>query len=98
MVEAPPTCKAGSPIEISFDAFDVSGGLNFIDVSDLTTRTVLGRLTAMEEERTSWQGLYRGSLGKPGIHVIALRFARFDAAQKEPYSFLDEVRRIEVIP
>ncbi len=97
-VEPPKSVRVGVPLDVGFRAFDSAGRLDYIDITDLTTATAIGRIEAAEEERRNWQGSYALTLREPGRHSILLRFVRYEPANREPYSFIDRVCAIETIP
>jgi hypothetical protein len=98
VLNAPKTCKAGVPVDVDFGAFDVAGKLDFIDVADMSARKLLDRLPAPGDQKERWQGSYRLSLDRPGPRIILMRFARFDGAAREHYSFVDRQFTIDVEP
>jgi hypothetical protein len=90
-LDAPKECKVGVPFEVKFGAFDDKGTLNFIDITDLTTRTLLERLQVSEDKRQSWSGVHELMLSKPGRHTVLMRFASYDPSAPAPYSYVDRV-------
>lgn len=96
-VNAPSECAPGIPVEISFSAFDGMAKWNFIDVTDLTTKKLLGRLSAMDDNRQNWQGRYQATFSVAGAHIVNFRFVRFDPMEKNAYTFLDESVEIRVM-
>jgi hypothetical protein len=90
--------RAGAAVGIGFAAFDAQGMLNYIDVTDLTTGTSLGRIAAGENERRNWQGAFEVALGGAGRHSVLLRFVRFEPGVREPYTFVDRLCRVDVSP
>ena len=98
LVNAPTVCVAGAPVEVPYEAFDAGGKLDFVEVTDLTTRKLLDRLPAGSEERQNWQGRYHTTFSQPGTHMISLRFVRFDPGEKNAYTFFDKSFEISVAP
>jgi hypothetical protein len=88
-LNAQTACSAGVPFDVEFGAYDKSGTLDFIDITDLTTRRTLERLAVPEGDRQSWSGTHRLTLKEPGPHLMLMRFARFNPTAREPYSFVD---------
>jgi hypothetical protein len=88
-LDAPSACSVGIPFEVKFGAFDQGGTLNFIDVSDLTTRTFVRRLACSDEDRQSWCGTCPITLEAAGSHLIVARFVRYDPSSKAPYTYID---------
>jgi hypothetical protein len=97
-LDAPSACAAGVPFGVRFGAYDSGGNLNFIDITDLTTRTLLRRLQVSEDERQSWCGTCQLEAKLPGRHTILMRFVRYDPGAKEPYSFVDHSFAVDVAP
>jgi hypothetical protein len=97
-VDAPAAARVGDSLAIGFGAFDAAGMLDFIDITDLTTVTVLGRIEAGDEERRDWQGSYEFTIREPGRHKVLLRFVRYDRGSKDPYTFVDRLCTIEAAP
>lgn len=97
-VIAPASCTAGVPAELRFQAFDVDKTLDFVDITDLTTGKVLKRVVAGAGERQLWSGRYALVLNRPGGHRISLRFVRYHAGIKQPYTFFDRTFEIQVGP
>jgi hypothetical protein len=97
-LDAPAACLPGVPFDVKFGAYDRGGTLDFIDVTDLTTRRTLERLPVPEGDRQSWSGTYRLTLQEAGPHLILMRFARFDPSAKEPYSFVDHAIVVDAKP
>jgi hypothetical protein len=95
-LDAPSECPAGVPFDVSFGAYDRGGNLNFIDITDLTTRTLLRRLQVSEGQRQSWCATCRLTTEGPGKHVILMRFVRYTPDAKEPYSFVDHTFVVEI--
>jgi hypothetical protein len=89
--------KAGEETFFDFSAFDATGTLDFIDITDLTESKVLARIEAAEDERTTWRGRYRFTLNKPGMHSIIARTVRFDAANAT-YTYVDRTFEVLVTP
>ena len=98
LVNAPTACAVGAPVEVPYEAFDAGGKLDYVDVTDLTTRKLLARLPAGDEERQNWQGCYHTTFSQPGTHMISLRFVRFDPGEKNAYTFFDKFFEISVAP
>jgi hypothetical protein len=94
VVSAPSVATAGAPVEIGYCAFDGARGLDFIDVSDLTTGKVMDRLAAGEGQKAVWQGAYWPVFAQAGPHDVLLRFVRVDASGG--YVFLDRGFRVDV--
>lgn len=97
-LNAPSKGTVGRPVEIDFEAFDATEKLDFIDIADSTEGKLVDRLAAGEGDRQSWQGRYGMTFTQPGVHALVFRFARFDASAKEPYSFVDQEKEIEIAP
>lgn len=97
-LDAPPDCSAGVPLEVEFGAYDERRNLDFIDFTDLTTRTMLGRIAVPDGRRQSWTGTYRMTLAQAGQHTVLARFVRYDTGAKEPYSYIDRRWVVEVRP
>jgi hypothetical protein len=98
VLEAPGSCSVGSPVELSYGAFDAGGKLDFVEITDLTARRTLARIAAPEDSRQSWRGSYTAVFSSPGKHAIVLRTVCFDAARKDAYSFVDRTCEISVAP
>jgi hypothetical protein len=94
-LDAPSECRVGVPFDVKFGAFDAKGTLNFIDITDLTTRTLLERLQVSEDERQTWSGIHELMLSKPGRHTVLMRFVRYDPGVQVPYSYLDHAFTID---
>lgn len=97
-VTAPAACTAGVPTDLRFEAFDTEKTLDFVDITDLTTGKVLKRVVADAGERQLWSGRYALVLTRPGGHRISLRFVRYHAGKKQPYTFFDRTFEIQVKP
>ncbi|HKB91666.1 MAG TPA: putative Ig domain-containing protein, partial [Opitutaceae bacterium] len=95
-VNVPAMCAMGAPVEITFEAFDSSKLLNFVDITDLTTIKTLDRLVPAGDEKQSWLAQYRTTFTQPGVHKLAFRFVRFDSKAKEQYTFFDILKDITV--
>ena len=95
---APGNCRAGEPVEIGYGAFDSSGKLDFIDVTDISAEKLLDRIPAGAEQKQRWQGTYRLSFERPGPRIILFRFVRFDRESPQSYSFIDRQLSIQVAP
>jgi len=95
---APPSCVAGQPAKIGYEAFDSIGKLNFIDVVDLTANKALDRLVPGEDQTESWQGRYDLTFSQLGRHTLNFRFFRFEPGKKPPYAFIDKQCDIMVTP
>ena len=94
-VAAPKNARVGESVEISFAAFDPAASLDFIDITDLTSRRVLDRLVAGEDDRRNWEGRYRTAFHEAGTHTVVFRTVRYDSDAKEQYTFVD--RRFDVV-
>jgi hypothetical protein len=97
-LDAPAAGSAGVPLEVGFGACDERGSLNYIDFTDLTARTMLGRITPPEGQGQSWVGTFGMTLKAPGPHTILARFVRYDSSAKEPYTFIDRQCVVTVGP
>lgn len=97
-VDVPASCVAGTPVEIRFEAFDASGKLNYLDLSDLPAGKALARLVPSERETQYWPSRHTLTLDTPGVHTLVLRFVRYDATPQPTYTFVDETREIQVLP
>lgn len=97
-LNAQPACTAGVPFDVDFGAYDRGGNLDFIDVTDLTTRKTLERLEVREDEKQAWCGIHRLTLEETGPHLILMRFARYDPSARDPTSFVDHAVVIEAKP
>jgi hypothetical protein len=95
-LEAPSECQVGIPFAVKFGAFDDKGTLNFIDITDLTTRTLLGRLQVSGDETRSWSGIHELVLSKPGQHTVLMRFVRYDPGAPIRYTYVDHAFVIDV--
>jgi hypothetical protein len=94
----PARARVGVPIPVAFDAFSSAATLDFIDVSDLSTRKMIGRLEAGDGEHRSWKLTETVAFAEPGDHLISARFVCFDPAAKQQYSFVDRSASIHVEP
>jgi 4-amino-4-deoxy-L-arabinose transferase-like glycosyltransferase len=90
--------RVGVPIPVAFDAFSSAATLDFIDLSDLSTRKMIGRLPAGDEEHRSWELTKMVTFTEPGDHLIVARFVCFDPAAKQQYSFVDRSASIHLEP
>jgi hypothetical protein len=97
-LDAPKTIGRDTPVTINFGAFDASGNLDFIDVTDLTTGKTLERLPAYEGQRQVWLGAYRTTFRQPGPHSMLFRIVRFNPDTRAPYTFDDHSCEIAVAP
>jgi hypothetical protein len=95
-LDAQSSCSPGVPFDLAFGAFDAGATLDFIEVTDLTTRRTLERLPVADGQRQSWSGTRRLTLREPGPHLILMRFARFEPSAREPYSFVDRAVVVDV--
>ncbi|HEX2855222.1 MAG TPA: hypothetical protein VHO24_18450 [Opitutaceae bacterium] len=98
LLNLPDTCVAGTPVEIRGDVFDVAGKLNYIDVIDLTAGRVIDRVSAGESETQTWHFNHAIAFSEPGPRSLLIRIVCFDAREKQPYTFFDEPREINVAP
>ncbi|HWA10041.1 MAG TPA: putative Ig domain-containing protein [Opitutaceae bacterium] len=98
VVRGPATAVVGRPAAIDYEAFDVAGRLNLIDVVDATTGKQLDRLAAGEGERQRWRGRYETTFAQPGRHTLLFRITCFDPAEKIPYTYFDRSCDIDVTP
>jgi len=94
-LEGPVRCAAGGEIGLFYGAFDGEGHLDFIDITDLSDRKVLVRLTPRDFERTSWEGSFRIVLVTPGMHRLVARTVRYDPKRAQ-YSYLDRECDVDV--
>jgi hypothetical protein len=97
-LNAQSSCSPGVPFDLSFGAYDEGATLDFIEVTDLTTRRTLERLPVADGQRQSWSGTRRLTLREPGPHLILMRFARYDPNAQSPYSFVDHTAVVTVTP
>ena len=97
-VDPAKAARVNVPVAVGFGAFDAAGQLDYIDVTDLTTATSIGRIVAGEGERRIWQGSCEVTLRAPGRHSVLLRFVRFVPGGKEPYVFVDRLCAIDAAP
>jgi hypothetical protein len=97
-LDAPRACSSSVPFDVEFGAYDEGATLDFIDVTDLTTRKTLERIPVKLAQKRTWSGNYRLKLVEPGPHLILMRFARFDPDAKDPYSFVDHAVVVDVRP
>jgi hypothetical protein len=93
-VFAPAACVVGKPVVISFSAFDASGTLNFVEVTDLSDNRMLKRITPPSDSLRNWNGTYLVKFDRVGKHDILLRTVCFDP-QKRVYTFNDRECTIE---
>ena len=98
VLTAPKACSVGSPVLLGYGAFDAGGELDFVELTDLTTRRTLCRIAAPQDSKQSWQGSHGVTFSSPGPHVIVLRAASFGPEKKEGYSFVDRECQIDVAP
>ena len=97
-IDPPREARVGIPVDIGFGAFDVDGGLNYIDVTDLTTVTSLGRVVPDSEQHAIWQGHFELTFAGAGRHTVQFRFVRYDPGSREPYVFVDRTCAVDVAP
>jgi len=90
--------RVNVPVQVGFGAFDAAGQLDYIDVTDLTTATSIGRIVAGEDEHRNWQGACEVTLGAPGRHSVLLRFVRFVPGAMDPYVFVDRLCAVDAAP
>jgi hypothetical protein len=76
------------PTRIDFTAFDASGALDFIDITDLTESKVLARIEARDDQRVTWQGSYRFAFGREGPHRLIVRTVRYEP-KAGAYTYID---------
>jgi len=96
--DAPAACAVGETVDIRVRACDARDGLNFIDVTDMTTDWLLKRVETPEDMRQAWQVVCPVSFETAGRHTVLLRAVRFHPKDKDPYSFVDKSVTIEVLP
>jgi len=87
-VAPPQSAKPGLPTRIDFTAFDASGTLDFIDITDLTESKVLARIEARDDQRVTWQGSYRFAFGREGPHRLIVRTVRYEP-KAGAYTYID---------
>ena len=96
--EGPAACAVGETVDIRARACDALDGLNFIDVTDLTTARVLRRVETPPDMRQAWQTVCPVTFDTVGRHTVLLRTVRYHPDRKDPYSFVDRSVTIEVLP
>jgi hypothetical protein len=96
--DAPAVCAVGETVDIRARACDALDGLNFIDVTDLTTARVLRRIETPRDMGQAWQTVCPVSFDTVGRHTVLLRTVRYHPGRKDPYSFVDRSVTIEVLP
>lgn len=94
---APHSVPANVVVDIRFAAFSSHGTLDFIDVTDLTTGTLVTRLEATPQQRCRWEGSVAFSSARPGMHALGFRFVCCDRAHKGSYRFEDHVGQVLVV-
>jgi hypothetical protein len=98
ILTAPASCAVGSPAQVRFQAYDATGDLDFIDVTDLTAGRQLDRLVVAGDERERWNGRYVLSFDTPGPRSLLFRFVRYDREARPAYTFIDRRCDFKVSP
>jgi hypothetical protein len=97
-INAPKTCAAGAPVQLRYGAYDADAKLDFIEITDLTDRRTLCRISVPEGCKRRWDGAYRLSFDRPGRRDIVVRTASYEPEKEMKYTFVDRLCEIEVSP
>jgi hypothetical protein len=96
--DAPAACSVGETVDIRVRACDARDGLDFVDITDLTTARLVRRIETPGDMRQAWQTACPLSFETAGRHEILARIVRYHAKDKAPYSFVDRSVTVEVRP
>jgi hypothetical protein len=96
--DAPAACSVGETVDIRVRACDARDGLDFVDITDLTTARLVRRIETPGDMKQAWQTACPLSFETAGRHEILARIVRYHAKDKAPYSFVDRSVTVEVRP
>lgn len=94
----PTTARAGQVVTLEFETLDVDGRLDYVEFTDLTTGTLLGRVAAVGDEKRTWVGRFPVTFGQAGRKVVQCRIVRFDPDRTPAYRYVDTAWTVEVGP